>query len=724
MVYSRSGANPGTRAHDILLARDLDLAGTALDALYHAESRAAPQPRLVIDTTPLTDTQHRAVHSALNDTVTVVAGPPGTGKTHTAVAASLSAVGHGEAVLIATSSRFAADVIASRFREVPGLRFFRFGSDDEPGLLQAKPTSGTPPGRMDEQLQGEIRGALQRELDLESAMAARQQATAFGITPRHDIEIDTVSDLLDKAAGGRFFWGRFLAERARKKAVQQLGCADTDDLTHLRRLLGFHAAEARIHYALTSGGVSLDALWDSFETAVEANRASGKEWVAAASSPEKQSQVLAGLDTALRAGPATRRRKLAAMKPHEITDSIPLWIGTLAEINEYLPLAPAMFDLVIMDEASHTNQIDALPAFVRAKRAMILGDPKQLRHVSFVGDETMTDAANATRLPDELALKADVRRNSAFDLAATAVPTVWLSEHHRSVPHLIAFSAERFYDDLIIATRHPRNEAHDKIHTHTVGGTFDRGKNEAEADAVMALIDELSGQGHTSIGVVTPFRKQADALEARILNEMSESEIRRLHLRVGTVHGFQGNQRETMIISTVVSPDGLASLRFVEDPNLFNVMVTRAQFDTYLVTSVGPDDLDRDSLLAAYLRHAEEAPRPEYHERADAGWTAEVVAALRGYDLRAVPEYPVGPNTVDIVVGEGEAAIGVETHVHADGVAAHISRHLALRRAGWDLIDAFESRWMTRPEAAAQHIVEKALRRETRRPGPGHPLAG
>jgi hypothetical protein len=711
VVYSRSGANPGTRAHDLLLARDLDLAGTALDALYHADSTAAPRPRLVIDTTPMTESQHQAVHEALNSTVTVVAGPPGTGKTHTAVAAALSAVGHDDSVLIATSSRFAADVVASRFRDVPGLRFFRFGSDDEPGLLQAKHNPDRPPGRMDEQLQVEIQSALQRELDLEAAMAVRQQAAAFGITPGHELDVDAVSALLDKAEGGRFIWGRLLAGRARRKAAKRLGVADTQDVAHLRRLLGFHAAESRIHTALSSGGVSLDGLWDTFEGAVEANRASGREWVAHASSPEKQSQVLAGLDTVLRSGPSTRRRKLAAMKPAELTDSIPLWIGTLAEINEYLPLAPAMFDLVIMDEASHTNQIDAIPAFVRAKRALVLGDPKQLRHVTFVGDETMVDAARTLSLPDELGLKADVRRNSAFDLAATAAPTIWLSEHHRSVPHLIDFSAQRFYDDLIIMTRHPRNESHDKIHTVRVEGTFDRGVNHAEVDAVMDLIAELSAGGHTSIGVVTPFRKQADALERRILDEIDEQEIRTRHLRVGTVHGFQGNQRESMIISTVVSPDGLSSLRFVEDPNLFNVMVTRGQFDTWLVTSVAASDLGTHSLLAAYLRHAETPPSPEYHAPADPGWTAEVLAALRGYDLRVVPEYPVGPHSIDIVVGDGEAALGVETHVHAGGVAAHIARHLALRRAGWELIDAFESRWMTRPEAAAQHIAERALER-------------
>ena len=85
-----------------------------------------------------------------------------------------------------------------------------------------------------------------------------------------------------------------------------------------------------------------------------------------------------------------------------------------------------------------------------------------------------------------------------------------------------------------------------------------------------------------------------------------------------------------------------------------------------------------------------------------------------------VADYPAAGWTVDLAVGEGEAAIGVECGVHPDGPHAHIERHLTLTRAGWQLTDAFESRWLTSPEQAAAAIAAKV----SPRPEPESPPVG
>jgi hypothetical protein len=46
------------------------------------------------------------------------------------------------------------------------------------------------------------------------------------------------------------------------------------------------------------------------------------------------------------------------------------------------PLAPEMFDLVIIDEASQCDIPSAIPLLYRSKKAVIIGDPNQLRHVA------------------------------------------------------------------------------------------------------------------------------------------------------------------------------------------------------------------------------------------------------------------------------------------------------------------------------------------------------
>lgn len=82
----------------------------------------------------------------------------------------------------------------------------------------------------------------------------------------------------------------------------------------------------------------------------------------------------AALATALRAGRASRREKLAVLGA-DSTIALPVWVGTLSDIDDLLPTHPALFDLVILDEASSIDQPHAATALLRGGRAVIVGDP-------------------------------------------------------------------------------------------------------------------------------------------------------------------------------------------------------------------------------------------------------------------------------------------------------------------------------------------------------------
>jgi hypothetical protein len=146
----------------------------------------------------------------------------------------------------------------------------------------------------------------------------------------------------------------------------------------------------------------------------------------------------------------------------------------------------------------------------------------------------------------------------------------------------------------------------------------------------------------------------------------------------------------------------------MQNPNLFNVMVTRAKREMVVVTSVADSDLP-SGLLADYLRHAEHAPLPSQAATAPLGWVAAIHTELNGYRLPVVANYPVAGWSVDLALGDKEAAIGVECVVHPDGAETHIEQHLALRRAGWTMTDAFQSRWLTDPEGAAEMLSKNLL---------------
>ena len=62
----------------------------------------------------------------------------------------------------------------------------------------------------------------------------------------------------------------------------------------------------------------------------------------------------------------------------------PVWLANLSDLNSILPLEENLFDLVLIDEATQCDIASVLPAIFRAKQTVIIGDPNQLRHYSFV----------------------------------------------------------------------------------------------------------------------------------------------------------------------------------------------------------------------------------------------------------------------------------------------------------------------------------------------------
>jgi AAA domain len=279
-------------------------------------------------------------------------------------------------------------------------------------------------------------------------------------------------------------------------------------------------------------------------------------------------------------------------------------------------------------------------------------------------------------------------------VAAGAAATTWLTDHHRCLPHLIGFSAGRFYTDrLAVLTRHPRNDTADLIEHRAVDG--DRTQ---EVTAAVEAVRRYAAGGVTGIAVISPFRAQAEAIEAALTAQFPLEEIDRLGLRVGTVHGFQGSEADHVIVSVgVTADDPPGRLRFVNDPNLFNVLVTRARRSMLVLTARA----DAAGLLGEYLKYGAAPPVPPRQEDQDRGWPSALAAELRGLGLAVHPGYPVGTESVDLCLGSGADAVGLICRVHPAGPAAHLQRQRTLARAGWTLRDAFASRWAGNPADAA-----------------------
>ncbi len=711
---------------------DVDVAATALAALYRiAPEPVAPQPETLDSPMLLNAAQRRAVLQARHRTISAISGPPGTGKTHTAAAIALDEIARGHSVLVATQSDHAADVITHHLKRIHARGYVRFGNDRERAAAADQLASG-----VDRPSRSELRAHRARheeataEVDsIVRAISGRLEMEAAAVAALHDWiehpaareaapllagkDLDRLRRQLAKHGAAAGWWSRMRMRRIR----DSIGAAPGASLEDIERAVSIEQAD-RVAADGSADAFGLSGQWEALEIAAARMRRRYATLIDAevrAGSEARRDRAVADLTAALRAGRRERRRLLRTTDLAAALELLPLWIGTLGQIDDTLPALPGLFDLVIFDEASQIEQLRSATALMRARRAVVAGDPRQLRHVSFVSDERMDQAARAAGIPAELHQLGDVRRNSLFDVTAAAGPVHFLEEHFRSVPHIIGFSSREFYSGrLRLMTQHPRNEDDDAIQTVHVGGERGAdGVNRAEVAKTVELLATMTG----SIGVVSPFRAQVEAIEEAVIARFSADEITRRRLKVGTAHAMQGSEHDTVIISLAIDPATMASRRFIEDPNLFNTMITRAKDHQIVLKSFDEADL-KAGLILDYLRHAEQPPNPDWKMVLPDGWAGQLGNELRSRGLRVVPAYEVAGWTIDLAVGTGAGAIGVICHVHRDGPATHIERQSALRRAGWDLIDAFESVYLANPEEAVERVVARVLRATSSQPHP------
>lgn len=183
-----------------------------------------------------------------------------------------------------------------------------------------------------------------------------------------------------------------------------------------------------------------------------------------------------------------------------------------------------------------------------------------------------------------------------------------------------------------------------------------------------------------------------------MLDEFTVQEITGARLRIGTVHSFQGSECDELVVSLALADaDPAASWRFVDDPHLLAVLTTRARWRVHVITSAEKPT----GLVGAYLGYADEPPTETVGSPVSDPWTVALTDELSRGGERVRTGYPVGPWRVDLVVGDDKLAVGVETRPHPEGTEAHLTRWRTLAGAGWQLHDAYPTRFDHDPVRAA-----------------------
>jgi very-short-patch-repair endonuclease len=411
----------------------------------------------------------------------------------------------------------------------------------------------------------------------------------------------------------------------------------------------------------------------------------------------------------------------------KITKILSCWAVSSLSARGRIPFEPGFFDLLVIDEASQCDIASVIPLLYRAKRAVIIGDPNQLSHISTLAENQDTQFLAKYGLIDDYASWA-YSVNSLFKLASSfcdSTDIIDLRDHHRSHSDIIGFSNKEFYGGrLRIATNYDRLrflkdsgpvvrwlDVPGQVLRHAGGSVY----NEPEARAVVRELERVVLEQNYvgTIGVVSPFAPQAKRIHDMVFqHDQLARRIVDKEFLSATVNKFQGDERDLMIFSPVVS-SGITkgALWFLHKyPNLFNVAITRARGalvvvgDRQAALNSGVDYFSRFAVYVCQIDSHRKAPDQEFfdygpdypsvaHPEKVSEWEKILYQVLYKAGLRPMPQYEVDKYYLDFALLNGQRRLDIEVdgeYYHRNWDGEHCRHdHIRTQRLielGWDVM--------------------------------------
>lgn len=247
------------------------------------------------------------------------------------------------------------------------------------------------------------------------------------------------------------------------------------------------------------------------------------------------------------------------------------------------------FDYVIMDEASQIDIVTGAQAMSTARNMVIVGDSKQLPNIVTQNQlKEWEPIFEESKLSDVYSPKL-----SLIDSIARLMPQVprqLLREHYRCHPKIINFCNQEFYNGELIIMTEDKGENDVMVVYRTVPGNHNRKNyNQRQIDVLKQEIIGKYNLNPESTGTISPFRKHNRHQSEQLDN-----------YTIDTVHKFQGREKDNIVFSTVVDHHN----EFVSDKKLVNVAVSRAK-RRFILVMTGNELIEDSTIthLADYIRY-------------------------------------------------------------------------------------------------------------------------
>lgn len=655
---------------------------SAIKALLAQNSANHPVTASQPNTLPklLSAAQIESLKNAAQLPLSLVCGPPGTGKSFTIAAMAIDRMLQGESVLIVSKSVQAVDVVTDKLKADFGLHS---------GYVHAFEQNFSK--TMKSYLDGLLKEGVGELPPLEALCSELKQA---------DNTLRTKEKQFQRMLRVVKSVDRFSPWYKRIAAKLLLAQQDVEQLWSSQREIGQLQAQFEQRARDYINGYRTTVLHNALE---------------------KDRTELVKFNKGLRArNSKTFEERLESVDFAAMLKAFPVWLVTIDELNRVLPFRPELFDLVIVDEATQCDVASALPAIQRAKRAVVVGDGKQLRHVSFLARHKQSKLWLQTGLTGCTEEDYNYRDQSLLDLVSDALPSqnavTLLDEHYRSKPELIAFSNQHFYARrLKIMQARPTVRHESALQFIKVKGSRTAvGRNSEEKDAVLNKIKELMNGAEAlcvkpSIGVLSPYREQAQFLERAIHKAFTPQQIEDFKLLTATPFGFQGEERDVMLLSFAIDNQSVRASAYLNREDMFNVAITRARQQQFAFYSIDLNNLTQENLLRRYLNFCVDLAGPEQLVESRCHFAQGLSQLLEEQGVQTWIGYEVAGQEIDLLCQLDGSFIGIDL-VGGSGEFEEsfmLTAYKALYRAGIAVVPLPFFLWEKSQQKCVEFVLEQ-----------------
>ncbi len=271
-----------------------------------------------------------------------------------------------------------------------------------------------------------------------------------------------------------------------------------------------------------------------------------------------------------------KKKKFPRLLFQNLKKAFPCILSGIRDYAEFIPLEKDLFDLVIIDEASQVSIAQALPAIIRGKQFIVLGDDRQFSNVkannasNVMNNELRKKVQNTfynERLngEDEFGWMTKVEEN--FNIKKSILKFLrfirnyecQLKKHFRCYPEIISYSDKYFYKYSLQCMKIRGKPIEDVIKIDVIkhDGKIDETKNtnELEAEFIIEKLKEFeTNKIEQSIGIITPHREQVTLLFDKI-NDLFIRDwlFEKCRLKIMTFDTCQGDERDYIFYSMVAT---------------------------------------------------------------------------------------------------------------------------------------------------------------------------